>query len=61
MAKKNWIKDSIKRPGALRAALGAKEGKPIPAAKLNKAAKSGGLIGQQAREAKTLRKINKKK
>jgi len=33
MAEK-WIQKAIKKPGALRAQLGAKEGKPIPAKQL---------------------------
>lgn len=36
MAKKEFIKDAIKRPGALRKAMGAKEGEPIPKSKLEK-------------------------
>ncbi len=55
------IKKAIKRPGALRAKLGAKPGKPIPKAKLNKAAKAPGLLGQQARFAKTLSTFKKGK
>ena len=37
MAKKEFIKDAIKRPGALRKAMRAKEGEPIPKGKLEKA------------------------
>jgi len=55
MATKNWIQGAIKKPGALRAALGAKEGKPIPAKKLAAAAKKPGKIGQRARLAETLK------
>jgi hypothetical protein len=54
-SKKNWIAGAIKKPGALRAELGAKPGKPIPAAKLAAAAKKPGKIGQRARLAQTLR------
>ncbi len=36
MAEK-WIQKAIKKPGALRAELGVKGDKPIPAKKLNKA------------------------
>jgi hypothetical protein len=57
MAKK-WIAGAIKHPGALRAQLGAKKGQPIPAKKLNKAAKAGGKLGQRARLAKTLKKLH---
>lgn len=59
--KKNWIAGAIKKPGALRAAMGAKKGKTIPAGKLAKAAKAGGKMGQRARLAMTLKKISKKK
>lgn len=58
MAAKNWIKGAIKKPGALRSALGAKAGKPIPAKKLAVAAKKGGKIGQRARLAVTLKKLH---
>ena len=59
MATKNWIKDAIKKPGALRKALKVKEGKNIPAAKLEKAAKAPGKMGQRARLAQTLKKLGK--
>lgn len=55
-----WIQKAIKKPGALRAQLGAKPGKPIPAGKLAKAAKSKGKLGQRARLAQTLKKMRKK-
>jgi len=55
MATKNWIKDAIKKPGALRKELGAKKGEPIPAKKLAAAAKKPGKIGQRARLAETLK------
>lgn len=58
MAGKGWIKGAIKHPGALRAELGAKKGKPIPAGKLAKAAKAGGTLGRRARLAETLKKMN---
>jgi hypothetical protein len=54
MAEK-WIQKAIKKPGALRSALGVKPGKNIPAAKLAKAAKAPGKLGQRARLAKTLK------
>lgn len=56
MAKK-WIKNAIKRPRALHEALGVKPGDKIPAGKLNKAAKSSGRLGLEARLAKTLRSM----
>ena len=55
--KGGWIKDAIKKPGALRAQLGAKAGEPIPAKKLAKAAKAPGKLGQRARLAQTLKKM----
>ena len=58
MAEK-WIQNAIKKPGALRSALGAKKGKPIPAAKLAKAAKAPGKMGQRARLAETLKSLKK--
>ena len=53
--KKNWIAEAIKKPGALRKELGAKPGKPIPAGKLEAAAKKPGKLGQRARLAMTLK------
>ena len=54
MAEK-WIQQAIKKPGALRAQLGVKAGKNIPAKKLAAAAKKPGKIGQRARLAETLK------
>jgi hypothetical protein len=54
-AKGGWIKDAIKKPGALREQLGAKKGEPIPAKKLAAAAKKPGKLGQRARLAQTLK------
>ena len=56
---KNWIAGAIKKPGALRSALGAKEGKSIPAKKLAVAAKKPGKMGQRARLAQTLKGLSK--
>jgi hypothetical protein len=58
MAEK-FIKDAIKKPGALRKELGVKKGEKIPEKKLDAAAKKGGKEGQRARLAKTLRKMDK--
>ena len=55
----NWIQKAIKKPGSLRASLGVKKGKNIPAKKLNAAAKKGGKLGQRARLAKTLKGFKK--
>lgn len=54
---KNWIAGAIKHKGALRKELGAKPGKPIPAKKLDAAAKKPGVEGRRARLAKTLKKF----
>ena len=59
MATKNWIKDAIKKPGALRKELGIKAGEKIPAKKLASAAKKTGKIGQRARLAQTLKGLKK--
>lgn len=58
MAEK-WIQSAIKKPGALRKALGVKSGEKIPAKKLAAAAKKPGKLGQRARLAKTLKKLGK--
>lgn len=58
MAEK-WIQKAIKKPGALRSALGVKGDKPIPAGKLAKAAKAPGKMGQRARLAQTLKGMKK--
>jgi hypothetical protein len=57
MATKNWIKEAIKKPGALRESLGVKAGKTIPAKALAKATKAPGKLGQRARLAETLKKM----
>ena len=51
----NWIKNAIKKPGALHRELGVPMGKKIPAAKLEKATHASGKLGQRARMAKTLK------
>jgi hypothetical protein len=62
MAAKHWIQSAVgDHRGALRAALGIKAGKDIPAAKLEKAAKKGGKLGKEARLAETLKKMHKGK
>lgn len=57
--KGNWIKDAIKKPGALHKELGVPEGKKIPKKKLEKAEKAPGKLGQRARLAATLSKMKK--
>lgn len=58
---KKWIQKAIKKPGALRKAMGVKEGEKIPAGKLKAAAKKPGKMGQRARLAMTLSKMKKGK
>jgi hypothetical protein len=60
MAKGKFIKQAIKKPGALHAQLGVPQGKKIPAAKIAAAAKKGGKLGERARFAQTLAKMRKK-
>jgi len=55
----NFIQKAIKKPGALRAELGAKKGEPIPAKKLAAAAKKPGKVGQRARFAEVLKGFKK--
>lgn len=60
-SKEKWIQGAIKNPGALRSALGAKKGEPIPAAKLDKAAHSKNpKMAKRANLAMTLRGMKKK-
>jgi hypothetical protein len=62
MASKNFIKEAIKKPGALRKALHVKEGEKIPEAKIKKAEHSkSGLMRRRANLAETLSKLRKKK
>lgn len=59
MAKKRWIKDAIKHPGALRAKAHVKKGKNIPAGTLNKLSHSKNpTTRRQANLAKTLKKMH---
>ena len=60
MATKKWISEAIKKPGALRSAMGVKKGEKIPAKKLAAAAKKPGKMGQRARLAQTLGKLKKR-
>ena len=59
MARRNFIAEAIKKPGALRKSLGAKKGKPIPAGKVEAAAAKGGKLGQRARFAQLLKRMKK--
>lgn len=59
MAEK-WIQKAIKHKGALRKALHAKKGEPIPEAKLKKAEHSKNpKLAKRARLAETLKKMHK--
>lgn len=55
-----WIQGAVKHPGALHKELGVPQGKKIPAAKVKKAAKMPGILGQRARLAETFSKMRKK-
>jgi hypothetical protein len=57
--KGGFIKDAIKKPGALRKSLGVKKGEKIPVGKLAAAAKKPGKMGQRARLAQTLKGLKK--
>ena len=59
MATKNWIAGAIKKPGALKKALGVAADKKIPASKLAAAAKKPGKMGKRARLAETLKGLKK--
>lgn len=61
MKNKNWIKEAIKKPGALRKTAGVKKGEKIPAKKLEELAKKKGVTGQRARLAKTLKAMGPKR
>ena len=50
----------MKKPGQLHKDLGVAQGKTIPKAKLDAAAKKGGKVGQRARFAETMAKMRKK-
>lgn len=56
---KKWIQKAIKKEGSLRKTLKAKEGKNIPRAKLEAAAKKSGKTGARARLALKLRSFKK--
>ena len=59
LKKGGWIKEAIKKPGALKKSLGVKKGEKIPAGKLAAAAKKPGKTGQRARLAQTLKGLKK--
>lgn len=56
---RNWIAGAIGKPGALHKEMGVPQGKKIPAAKLNSAAKKGNTkMAKRARLAITLKKMH---
>jgi hypothetical protein len=57
--KGRWIQSAIKKPGALRRQLGARDG--IPQRKLEAAASKGGKLGQRARLALTLKRLGRRR
>ena len=60
--KKKWISGAVTEgKGKLHKKLNVPEGEKIPAKKLSAAAKKGGRLGKEARLAKTLKKLRKKK
>lgn len=59
MSDKKWVQKAIKKPGALHKEMGIPQGKKIPKAKLDAAAKKGGKLGKRARLAETLRGMKK--
>lgn len=58
MAEK-FIKEAIKKPGALHKEMGIAADKKIPKKKLDAAAKKGGKLGERARFAKTLESFHR--
>lgn len=59
MSDKKFIQKVIKKPGQLHKDLGIPEGKKIPAKTLAAAAHKPGKVGQRARFAQTLKKMNR--
>ena len=55
----NFIKQAIKKPGALHEELHVPQGQKIPAGKIAAAAKKGGKLGERARFAETLSHMNR--
>lgn len=56
-----WMQSAVKRPGQLHRDLGVPQGKKIPHATLQAAAKKKGKVGQRARFALTAKKITNKR
>jgi hypothetical protein len=60
-SKKRWIQSAIKKPGALREALGVPEGKPIPASKLEPKPTDSPLMRRRKALARTLRRLARRR
>lgn len=56
---KNFIKNAIKKPGALHEDLGVSKDEKIPKEKIEEASQEGGKVGKRARFAMTLSKLRK--
>jgi hypothetical protein len=59
MPKKNWIKDAIKKKGALRKSTKTKKGKNIPKPTIKKLSEEKGKTGARARLAMTLARFRR--
>lgn len=57
---RKWIQKAIKRPGALRRALGVKKGKKIPASKLRIKKTDSPRMTRRKRLAQTLRRLRRR-
>lgn len=55
----NWIKNAIKKPGALRKSLGVKKGQKIPASRLEPRKGDSTVTKRRKALARTLRKLHK--
>lgn len=55
----HWIQGAIRHPGALHREMGVPEGQPIQAQRLEHAADAGGVLGERARLAETLKGMHR--
>ena len=60
-SKPPWIEEATKNEGGLHKSLGVPMGEPIPKGKVEEAATKKGKVGKQARLAKNLAALSKKK
>jgi hypothetical protein len=56
--KEKWIQRAIRKPGALRKQLGAKEDETLSHSEVEKASRQGGKIGKRAKLALLLRRFH---